>query len=103
MVASMSTHAAYQFAISPEEATRYAAFVASVTTVFRIQNPLSALAMRYLPWLNLQPKQPHKIGAFYVPTWVVDAAVEAKVWLSSRGEEGRHQVRSSRSSVCVSH
>lgn len=84
---------AYKFAVSGAEATGYVAPIVSLLSMFRVQNIFSALASRYLPWTGIQPKYPHKIGAFYVPVWAVDAAVEAKVWLTRRGEEESKQVR----------
>ena len=84
---------AYKFAVSAAEATSYVAPMASIGSMFSVQNIFSAMAARYLPWSGIQPRRPHKIGAFYVPIWAVDAAVEAKVWLTRRGEEESKQVR----------
>ncbi|KAL6302372.1 hypothetical protein BKA93DRAFT_736922, partial [Sparassis latifolia] len=46
-------------------------------------NLLASIAARYLPWLGFTPHQPVHIQAVYLPVWMVDAHVDADVWIQN--------------------
>ncbi|KAJ3551264.1 hypothetical protein NM688_g4802 [Phlebia brevispora] len=76
-------HIAFPFAFDQNEAIRIGGWYK-----FRgfPTKPLKSLCPVFLPWLGVQPEQPTRIAAAYLPGWIVDADVGVKIW-SMRGEE----------------
>ena len=52
------------------------------------EKPLSGFGARFLPFLGFKGLQPKATAAVYLPGWIIDAEVWAKVWLTN-GENDR--------------
>ncbi|KZT00810.1 uncharacterized protein LAESUDRAFT_731876 [Laetiporus sulphureus 93-53] len=76
---------AFPFAFSTEEA------------ILRLGVPMSikcwgrdffrSVAARLLPGMGFQPLRPNRIQAIYLPIWLVDAEVEAQIWVQDHSDK----------------
>ncbi|KAH7927934.1 hypothetical protein BV22DRAFT_1193229 [Leucogyrophana mollusca] len=80
---------AFPFAFSKDDAITHVAPAASSLTVFK--GFISSVCAKYFPASGFKPIQPDRIQAIYYPAWIVDAEVEAKVWLSPQDSESSQQ------------
>ena len=82
---------AFPFAISKEDAiTRLGPF-----TSFQAAGKglLGSLGARYLPGFGFKSFEPVQSQAAYLPVWMIDAEVEAKVWLPQKSGADPSPVR----------
>ncbi|CAL1716729.1 unnamed protein product [Somion occarium] len=88
-VAYPSKVRAYPFAVSLDETINYMGINASLYCGGR--NIASSLAARFLPGFGFKPIQPARTIAVYLPTWIIDAELDAKVWSRLRTQEEAQQ------------
>ncbi|KDQ59261.1 hypothetical protein JAAARDRAFT_33988 [Jaapia argillacea MUCL 33604] len=77
---------AYPFALSKEEAILEMAQYGAMTTLSP-GNWFQSFMAQNLPFFGHTPMLPERIQALYLPTWHIDAEVEAKIHLTSDSSE----------------